>query len=1336
MKKAKKRGRRKRIFPCGLLMILSFVFAVALQVQAAWENNPYISFSPDGNAYTTNAGETDYEWYETGTVVKTGVEGTVGALNVGQHYYSKSVNGLVLVGKWVVMHETGTCIHNSYTADGSFYGVTYGTKNCGGYYYSGWFPYCVDCNEVIVDRLYYMSKEAAESLTQIDVSKAYYYKCPHCDNLEQAVEQPVHICKGVSYNRYFVGYHANLGSGYMAKSTHMYNDATSYEGKEVTPQTTLHLNTYTREGYRFVGWNTKQDGSGTFYEDGAVIYNLTEEEGETVILYAQWEECHSVLQIDPAGGSYCGNTGITKVQGACGECYEIAPEQLTAAAGYTVHFDSMGGKKVEDIVSTKSFKEWMLSNPFYGELDENTYYYSNMDAVTDTLTAVYKEEAIVLPSCSREGYSFGGWFLDEDCTKPVGSAGSEFTPGKELTLYAGWVDLMLAAEDNYVSNEGKGAVNLSWSQKDAVDKVYIVYQKKQEEDWVQVSTAQEKSTVYEADVTIGYLGQKTEYTIPFSGFYSLTLYGAQGGNYAGYTGGKGGMVQASIYFNKGERLQCIIGGQNGYSGGGVASLYANGGGYSIVSTQTCGTLLIAGGGGGASAKSGGLAGGSAAGVTDGNNGEAGVSGGGGGYLGGRAGVLKVHSHGTDCLHIHEGDVAVYGGCYTVPVKCGCTQFDKVAGGSTFYYGNRDGNGNLCYCVRCASYSCAGHRDTKYYYVCATCEATYEKQPASCTKETSYAPGCKLDGCYVCGMSEGEVLACQAAYGGSNYINPEYCYNYTESAGVRSGNGVLYITAENVGTVNGNRLSGVEAPDEAAPDAINLESVTKTAVSEKEIRISFDRPRDNGTVYYHQVQSFEKNTGQWLCTSNQTVNTLTSQVTGYYYLLNKSAKTQVTVQNSYYEEAGENPSLVVEVSDTVQYLHIAAVDKAGNIGETVHIEISMQDVVFWPLRTEKISVKEGENVAEASTQDTYYVKADGTTPFTVGFEGYLCGSARADYQIEYLSFCMSGDLQQQESVFSVITPKKETVIAGSFTYPMQALQKKIVGEPILQDAGYTVTKRYNQCKNLSITQKFTISQEYDGQCIRLVPRASIENGRDMISSQEALDRENGILLIADGQGPAILGLESLEQIEYIDLTKEDEVTVSLSAQDAGSGLSKFYAEVVNMENGSTKRYEDSQLSGQITFVISGEEIIYNGEFSIIVYAADAVGNETSVSTQLLGIGLSAYVERILEPHDASFKRGESGVLHVQATGYVERIEIYFPEEFAQAGEVYDCVYEYDNPGYIQTLQIEFMIPLTIEEGTKTICVKAYKAGTQLEATPQFVTIVIEGDILDELRTRLR
>ena len=532
-----------------------------------------------------------------------------------------------------------------------------------------------------------------------------------------------------------------------------------------------------------------------------------------------------------------------------------------------------------------------------------------------------------------------------------------------------------------------------------------------------------------------------------------------------------------------------------------------------------------------------------------------------------------------------------------------------------------------------------------------------------------------------------------------------------------------------------QLQGVEATDMSAPDAIDASTVKKTAIGENEIRISFGAPKDNGTTYYHQVKSYSKSKNQWLCTSNQTVNTLTSGVTGYYYVWDKNADTKVDSDDSFLRQTGDSPFLTGKITEEKQFIHIAAVDKAGNIGNTVHIGVSTKEVIYWPVRTEKIAVTESINLSKTSQEDCYYVKADGTTSIELSFEGILCGTAGVNYQIEDMSFCMLQEAGGQTGQLTTVVPKQSSVTAGTFTYPMQKLLKKVSGDIGVLDDGYTVAKRYNQCKNVELLQKFAIPSSLHGQRIRVTPKASATYGKTVTYSDEGEDLLHGVYLIADGKGPKIQGMETLAGLDYIDFSEEEERKISLQAQDYESGLSIFYVEIYNVENAMTERYEASS-EGKIEFTISKDNMLYNGEFSVIVYATDKVGNETVVSTKLLGVGLSAHVERVLEPHTDPFKSGESGILYIQTVGYVERVEVSFPQEFAEQGSDYNQVFVYENPNYLQSEEIEFMVPLTVLDGSKTIQVKAYKAGTQLEQEPQILTIEVKGSVLDELRTRLR
>ena len=76
---------------------------------------------------------------------------------------------------------------------------------------------------------------------------------------------------------YTVRFSANGGSGSMADQSFM-----------ASFNQNLTANSFTREGYTFMGWNTAADGSGTNYLDTQSVKNLTATSHDTVTLYAQW----------------------------------------------------------------------------------------------------------------------------------------------------------------------------------------------------------------------------------------------------------------------------------------------------------------------------------------------------------------------------------------------------------------------------------------------------------------------------------------------------------------------------------------------------------------------------------------------------------------------------------------------------------------------------------------------------------------------------------------------------------------------------------------------------------------------------------------------------------------------------------------------------------------------------------------------------------------------------------------------------------------------------------------------------------------------------------------
>lgn len=77
---------------------------------------------------------------------------------------------------------------------------------------------------------------------------------------------------------YKVRFDANGGTGAMADQSH------TYDRKQA-----LTANAFTREGYRFTGWNTRGDGKGKAFTDKQTVTNLLAHDGATGVLYAQWE---------------------------------------------------------------------------------------------------------------------------------------------------------------------------------------------------------------------------------------------------------------------------------------------------------------------------------------------------------------------------------------------------------------------------------------------------------------------------------------------------------------------------------------------------------------------------------------------------------------------------------------------------------------------------------------------------------------------------------------------------------------------------------------------------------------------------------------------------------------------------------------------------------------------------------------------------------------------------------------------------------------------------------------------------------------------------------------
>lgn len=1436
-------------------------------------NSPYVTFSPDGQAWTANEGDQNVQWYRQGETVYTGETSSLPELNTGEHYYNRAA-GTISVGRWEVDWRHGQCIHNSYPMEGQdYHGISFGRNTCGKKHFSGWVAYCADCGEKISGALVYMSREAAQTIHFIPAGMDNYSLCPFCGNLEQG-RTIWHTCKAVSPNMYRVVYDGNFPagsraqSGYMGNSFHMYGNAEEYEECPVTPVRHLTPNTYSCMGYRFVGWNTDPDGRGDAYGDKAEILNLTGKnwngqpgrnaEG-TVVLYAQWTSVESTLQIDPAGGAYGGDSGITGITKPYGDVYIPDASLVEPPRGYRVSFEVNGGMAVEPMTAVRNFLEWAMVQPFQGTFLEGVYLFDAGDGNTDTLRAVYGPGSIVLPRAEREGYSFGGWYYDPEFRLPAGGAGDTVVPAGDLNLYAQWVELTLSAADNYDAYGGSGAVDLSWRLPDGKSKTYLLYQSLDGENWRKVSAAEDTGRETGVHLELGRKGSDEIYTVPYTGIYTVDLAGAQGGGYGSCPGGAGGSVKLKLWLTKGEVLTFTVGGADGYNGGGAGSRYGGGGGCTVLSSDKKGVIAVAGGGGGASEAGKGGAGGSSASLLGtGYNGEAGMAGGGGGYRGGSAGEYILHTHTEDCYETVSGTMipgadfyhaltprcnvvnevsttvsgaAARAGIYADRNKpsvglqignervyletpySGTVTFmdndwedtdvwgdtaDSAVSDVTIYFVRQDGsvtsrtvntdslphvvtqeeeiwfpagNDSMKRDVVTRTYDTSdfrgkvivkpsasgdhppgtGHGVPGIYVMSGTYSFQVDEDVKGVYVEVSRRINNADRGCWMgvgiqnmayqyagkllkCGYEEGQVEAARPAYGGSSYVNPDAVIDYSMTAGDREGDGYAILDAALVGFHEELELRDVKATDLAAPGTVSPGWAEVVPLGDARVSVIWRKPKDEGTIYYHKAEAYLKGSTSRLCTSNITRNILVSGVAGYYYVIDTNAETVADESKSYTD--AQNVELDLE--EGTWYLHLAAVDVAGNVGETTHIQLDAE-AVAWEIGTRQLWIEEGENVYAAGDKE-YFVRCDGVTPFLMEHSAYMNGPATGEGQLVYSTF--SSCFARQDGLTgesTVVTPRKEDPEADGETR-QEEISFFTKGTPSLIGYPYSVTWRYGRGRCLGTAQKFMLGMEAHASQIQVVPRAGavfLEGGEQKIYySPLEEDIHNDIVLIGDGEGPAVRGLEALEEGQVIN-RKEETIRLHITAEDELSGVSEFYAEVINQDNHSVKRFDAA--GGVIEIDITSEEPLFTGDFTVTVYACDNVGNVTEVSRSVTEFALDAWIERILAPHEPVFKGGESGILHVITYGYADRVEVAFPPELAASREeLKSMVFDYtDEQVYMQESRVQFMVPLyTPTDREYTVKVRAFKHDKELERDPGLVMKLEGGDVLNEFRTRLR
>ena len=232
-------------------------------------------------------------------------------------------------------------------------------------------------------------------------------------------------------------FNANGGQGEMQNQNYIYGTSQN-----------LSLNVFTKTKYGFKGWNTEEDGTGDFYEDGADASTITTTENDEVNLYAQWQTAKYQVKYNANGGE-----GTMENQEVLyGETVDLTPCSFTYAGrtfnGWNSEEDGSGinytdGGSItnlteEDDTVINLYAQWQI-NVFTVSYNAN----GGQGVMTNQLFTYDIEQKLATLGFSRNGYTFAGWNTAQDGTGTTYTADQKVKNLSDenqatVTLYAMW----------------------------------------------------------------------------------------------------------------------------------------------------------------------------------------------------------------------------------------------------------------------------------------------------------------------------------------------------------------------------------------------------------------------------------------------------------------------------------------------------------------------------------------------------------------------------------------------------------------------------------------------------------------------------------------------------------------------------------------------------------------------------------------------------------------------------------------------------------------------------------------------------------------------------------
>lgn len=403
-------------------------------------------------AIFTRSGYTQTDWASDaeGTIWANGLGGTysIDAPATFYPYWSPNVYTLTINPNGGTMYNGGNTTTSSFTTEFSYNTPTYignldayegyqpdNKPTRTGYTCTGFtFSNGTGQQNISGNIFYFMGENPQFAMVTASDTRSWIFNGNYAGNVTATAQW--------AGNNYQVQYNANGGTGSMANTSHVYGISSN-----------LRANSFSRSGYTFTGWNTREDGTGTALANNASISTLTATNNGIVQLYAQWGEATYTVIFNLNGGTVqsgdfsnmtCArNTNYTIPSGTIvangltflGWSTSSSATTATYTAGSTFNnLEAAGATAI--LYAVWDVKEFTIK--YHDNNDGNTV---SVSCIPSATTNTFR----TLPSgWTKDGYEAIGWSKSASATSPDYRFGQGFiddlgvADGATLNLYVVW----------------------------------------------------------------------------------------------------------------------------------------------------------------------------------------------------------------------------------------------------------------------------------------------------------------------------------------------------------------------------------------------------------------------------------------------------------------------------------------------------------------------------------------------------------------------------------------------------------------------------------------------------------------------------------------------------------------------------------------------------------------------------------------------------------------------------------------------------------------------------------------------------------------------------------